>query len=84
MKKSKKGINESQTYLFSRDFLKDHYHVVEDTLLFHPWLKQGSLLDSEFEVKFCDIDSKVFERVKNYLQKTKEKIVRSGNNVKTS
>ena len=60
-KERKKGLNESQTSLSSRHSLKEYYHMIEDTLLFHLWLKKKSFFGSHVEVKISDMDSKASE-----------------------
>ena len=57
--------------------------MIQDTLLFRVWLKQGLFLRSNFEVTFGNTESKALERVTQFLQKNKNNIVHKGNNLKT-
>ena len=57
--------------------------VIEQTLLFHLWLKKDKYLKSDFEVNTGEIDSRAMNKVKHYLEMFKDKIIRTGNNLKT-
>ena len=56
---------------------------MEDTLIFHLWLKKEKFLKTDFEVRRGDVDSKALKRIKQYLEAFKEIIVRQGNNLQT-
>ena len=73
-KKREKAGNEVNTPLLSKYFLRGHLSVVEDTLLFHLWLKNDNDLKSNFTVKESIIDSRATTYVKHYLEKFKGNI----------
>ena len=56
---------------------------MEDTLIFHLWLKKEKFLKTDFEVRRGDVDSKALKRIKQYLEAFKEIIIREGNNLQT-
>lgn len=71
------------TPLILIDFLRGYLSVIEETLLFHLWLKKDKYLKSDFTVSEKMIDLRAMNRVKHYLENFKDKINRGGNNLKT-
>ena len=69
--------------LITRAFLRAYCSVIEDTILFHEWLKQDEFLKTDFVINDNAIDSRAMRRIKNYLQAFKESIIRKGNGLKT-
>ena len=69
--------------MISRDFLRRYCAVIEDTILFHEWLKQDEFLKSDFVISENEHHSRAMGRIKSYLQAFKESIVRKGNGLKT-
>lgn len=68
--------------LISIDYLRGYESAIEDTLLFHLWLKKNKYLKSDFIVSENMIDSRAINRAKHYLENFKDKIIRGGNNLK--
>ena len=83
-KKRRKKIqqNENGPYI-TKALLQQFFSILEDTLLFHLWLKKDKFLKTDFEVKRRDVDSKALRRIKVYLEAFKQIIVRGGNNLQT-
>jgi hypothetical protein len=71
------------TPLFTRDFLRSYYNVIEDTLLFHEWLKQDLFRKTDFETPQDNSDCRAMARIKLYLEAFKQNIHRGGNNLST-
>ena len=67
----------------TRDFLRSYCGVIEDTILFHEWLKQDQFLKSDFVVENNGVDSRAMGRIKQYLAAFKHNIIRRGNGLKT-
>ena len=82
-KKRKKSHDSSETFLLTQTFLRGYMGVIEQTLLFHLWLKKDNYLKTDFEVNPGEIDSRAMNKVKHYLEMFKGKIIRKGNNLKT-
>ena len=82
-KKRKKRIDEVVTPNLTTDFLRGYFGVIEETLLFHLWLKKDRYLKSDFEIENGNVDSRAMKRIKHYLEHFKTQIIRGGNNLKT-
>ena len=82
-KKRKKKSNELIASSLSKEYLKGFYGVIQETLLFHLWLKKDKYLKSDFEINTADVDSRAMKRIKQYLQNFKVQIIRGGNELKT-
>ena len=61
------------------DFLRGYYVVIEQTLLFHLWLKKDKYLKSDFEIENGNVDSRAMKRIKHYLEHFKTQIIRNLN-----
>ena len=48
-------------------FMRGYFAAIEETLLFHLWLKQDNCLKSDFEVNGENIDSRHMHHIKKYL-----------------
>ena len=82
-KRLKKVAQHGSGEFFSKAILFKFFKTVEDTLIFHLWLKQDKFLKTDFEVRRRDVDSKAEKRIKLYLEAFKDIIVRAGNNLQT-
>lgn len=83
-KKRKKKIQQNDNGLYiTKALLQQFFSILEDTLLFHLWLKKDKFLKTDFKVKRRDVDSKAQRRIKVYLEAFKQIIVREGNNLQT-
>ena len=84
--KNKKKIKKDGTngvIKITRQFLRAYTAVIEDTLLFHRWLKKERYLKTDFDVKEGENDSRASSRIKHFLQAFKDNVRRSGNELKT-
>jgi hypothetical protein len=82
-KKYDNGSGDTEVPFITKEFLKSYYMVVQDTLIFHQWMKQDKYKKSDFIRQPNEVDSKVMNRIKHYLQLFKQNVLRKGNGLKT-
>jgi hypothetical protein len=74
---------QTATQYHTKHSLRYFATVIEDTVLFHQWMKQDNYLKSDFDVPPRGIDSRASHRIKCYLELFKKHVVRGGNGLKT-
>ena len=57
-KKRKKRTDEVITPNLTIDYLRGYFDVIEETLLFHLWLKKDKYLKSDCEIENGNVDSR--------------------------
>ena len=82
-KKRKRGHDSDKAANISIKMLVKLVKVMEDTLIFHLWLKKDKFKKDYFKVYPGNTDSKAMDRIKRYLYDFKGIITRQGNNLKT-
>ena len=84
VRRRKKNYNDdNDPPFFTIEYLQKLLSVLEETVLFHLWLKKDSYLKSDLERNNGEVDSIAEKRIKLYLENYKSIIVRRGNNLKT-
>ena len=81
-KKRKNSANEVYIPLLSINFITGYLSVIEDTFLFHLWLKKDNYLKLDFKVQDNMVDSRAMNCVKYCVEILKTKIICGGNNQK--
>ena len=81
--KKRKHDDIDNTPLITTHFLRGYFGMIENTLMFHLWLKKDQFLKTDFVVANGEVDSIAMQRIKSYLSIFKSFVVRGGNNLKT-
>lgn len=82
-RKRQKNQPHSEVPYVTRDYLRGFRQVIEETLIFHQWLKEDSYPRSDFDSGQNGEDCRAMTRLKNFAENFKTFVVRSGNGLKT-
>jgi hypothetical protein len=67
---------DTEVPFITKEFLKSYYMVIEDTLIFHQWMKQNNYKKFDFITQPGEVDSKATNCIKHYLQLFKQNVIR--------
>ena len=81
--KRKRDDLNNDAQILNIPFLSKYFEFIQDTLIFHLWLKKDKYKKEDFYVKRRHFDSKASKRIKEYLIMFKQHVTRGGNNLKT-
>lgn len=82
-RKQRDGENARDVPMWTIDGLRAFKNTVEETIMFHQWMKKDLYPKSDFEDGPDGQDCRAQSRVKTFLQNFKTHVVRSGNGLKT-
>ena len=82
-KERKKDNTKVDPPLLDTDILRNYPSIIEDTLLFHLWLKKDKILKADFEIYDNNVDSRAMNCIKYYLEPFQNNVIRKVNKLKT-